>query len=276
MENPLNITSKEIRVGLGTTVADNRYVLGNTFYQGTSTNRTGQGDLIGVGASATGTLSVTNPGVGYTPADGSFTYTGVNLVAVSGNGSGATADVTIEDGVAIGATINNNGGNGYQVGDVVTISATAPDPSSSDPAGLSVGRNARFTLSGIGFTSQLIIGNVQGEFTTGAAGTIRFLDSNDVDRELNSASGGDVTIPSNGIVEVSDGLHIKVNHVNHGMNFDDNFVRIFGVLPDVKPTKLTAAYDKSSTDPIQVSAGTGDTFSTFEGVGVGLNNTDCS
>ena len=42
MENPLNITSKELRVGLGTTVADNRYVLGNTFYQGTSANRTGQ------------------------------------------------------------------------------------------------------------------------------------------------------------------------------------------------------------------------------------------
>ena len=185
----------------------------------------------------------------------------------------ATADVTIEDGVAIGATINNNGGNGYQVGDVVTISANAPDPSSSDPAGLSVGRNARFTLSGIGFTSQLILGNVQGEFITGAAGTISFIDSNDVDRELNSANGGDVTIPSNGIVSVSDGLHIKVNHVNHGMNFDDNFVRIFGVLPDVKPTKLTAAYDKSSTDPLQVTAGTGDRFSTFEGVGVGATNT---
>ena len=113
---------------------------------------------------------------------------------------GSIADVTIEDGVAIGATINNAGGNGYQVGDVVTISANAPDPSSSDPAGLSVGRNARFTLPGIGFTSQLILGNVQGEFITGAAGTIRFIDSNDVDRELNSASGGDVTIPSNGIV----------------------------------------------------------------------------
>ena len=33
--NPLNISSNEIRVGLGTTVADNRYVLGNTFFQGT-------------------------------------------------------------------------------------------------------------------------------------------------------------------------------------------------------------------------------------------------
>jgi len=272
MENPLNVTSKEIRVGLGTTIADNRYVLGNTFFQGTPTNRIAEGDLIGVGASATGTLTVSNPGVGYTPAYGGITFSGVNLVAVSGNGSGATANVTIENGVAVAATINA-GGNGYQVGDVVTISATAPDPSSSDSAGLSVGRNARFTLTSIGQTSQLIIGNVQGEFITGAAGTIRFFDSSGTERELNSDNGGDVTIPSNGITEVSDGLHIKVNHVNHGMNFDDNFVKIYNVLPDVKPTKLTAAYSKSSTDPLQVTAGTGSNFSTFEGVGVGLTNT---
>ena len=272
MENPLNITSKEIRVGLGTTIADNRYVLGNTFFQGTSLNRIAEGDLIGIGASATGTLTVSNPGVGYTPADGSITYSNTNLVAVSGNGSGATANVTVENGVAVAATINA-GGNGYQVGDVVTISATAPDPSSSDSAGLSVGRNARFTLTSIGQTSQLIIGNVQGEFITGAAGTIRFFDSSGTERELNSDNGGDVTIPSNGITEVSDGLHIKVNHVNHGMNFDDNFVRIYNILPDVKPTKLTAAYEKSSTDPLQVTAGTGSNFSTFEGVGVGLTNT---
>ena len=177
------------------------------------------------------------------------------------------------DGVVTAATINNAGGNGYQVGDVVTISANAPAPSSSDLAGLSIGRNARFTLTGIGHTSQLIIGNVQGEFITGAAGTMRFIDSDGVDRELNSGSGGDVTIPSNQIVSVSDGLHIKVNHVNHGMNFDDNFVRIFNVLPDIKPTKLTAGYDKSSTDPLQVTAGTGSRFSTFEGVGVGATNT---
>ena len=273
MENPLNITSNEIRVGLGTTISDGRYALGNTFYQGTTLNKTAQGDLIGVGASATGSLTITNPGVGYTPADGHFTFSGVNLIAVSGNGSGATADITVEDGVAIGATISNAGGNGYQVGDVVTIGAAAPAPGSSDPAGLSIGRNARFTLTSIGHTSQLIIGNVQGEFITGAAGTMRFIDSDGVDRELNSGSGGDVTIPSNQIVSVSDGLHIKVNHVNHGMNFDENFVRIFNVLPDVKPTKLTAAYDKSSTDPLQVTAGTGSRFDTFEGIGVGATNT---
>ena len=272
-ENPLNISSNEIRVGLGTTVADDRYILGNTFFQGTSINRTAEGDLVGVAASAVGTMSITNPGVGYTPADGQLSYGNVNLVSISGKGSGAVANVTIEDGVAIAATITGNGGNGYQVGDVVTISAASPSPSSSDPIGLSVGTNARFTLTGIGLTSQLVIGNVQGEFITGAAGTIRFFDNSNTERELNSSNGGDVTIPSNGIESITDGLHIKVNHVNHGMNFDDNFVRISGILPDIKPTKLTAEYSKSSTDPIQVSSGTGDRFSTFENASVSTTNT---
>jgi hypothetical protein len=266
MENPLNISSKEIRVGLGTTIADNRYVMGNTFSQVSNTTTTG--DLVGVAASATGTMTITNPGIGYTPADGSTTFSGVNLVTISGSGSGAVADVSIQDGVAIAATISGNGGNGYEVGDVVSIDTIGA---------ANVGRNARFTLTSIGHTSQLIFNNVQGDFVTGAGGTLTFFDSTGVLRELNSGTfngstfGGDVTI--NESTEISDGLHVKVNHVNHGMNFDDNFVRIVGILPDVKPTKLTAEYSKSSTDPISVSSGTGDIFNTFENVSVGSTNT---
>jgi hypothetical protein len=266
MENPLNISSKEIRVGLGTTVADNRYVMGNTFSQ--ISNTTATGDLVGVAASATGTMTITNPGIGYTPADGSITFPGVNLVTISGSGSGAVANVSIQDGVVTAAAISGNGGVGYQVGDVVSINAIG--------AG-SVGRNARFTLNTIGDTSQLILNNVQGDFVAGAAGTLSFFDSSNTLRELNSGTfngttySGDVTI--NASTTVSDGLHVKVNHVNHGMNFDDNFVRIVGILPDIKPTKLTAEYSKSSTDPISVSSGTGDTFNTFENVPLGSTNT---
>ena len=265
LSNPLNVVSNQIRVGLGTTIADNRYSLGNTFFQAGSD---ATGDLVGVAASATGTLSITNPGIGYTPGDGSFTFNNVNLITVTGNGSGATADVSIADGVAVAATITGNGGNGYQVGDVVSISAIGE---------ASIGRNARFTLTSIGHTSQLLLDNVQGEFITGAAGTISFFDANGVARELNdgtfngTAFGGDVTIPSTGIATVSDGLHIKVNHKNHGMYFADNFVRISGVLPDIKPVRLTAPYDVSSTDPLQVSDGT--IFTEFENVGIGTTNT---
>ena len=51
---------------------------------------------------------------------------------------------------------------------MLSIDTTAPT-SSSSLGGLSVGRNARLTLTGIGLTSQLILGDVQGEFITGAA-----------------------------------------------------------------------------------------------------------
>ena len=260
--NPINVVSKQIRVGLGTTVHDVEYELGNTFYQGPDSKPTATGDLVGVAASATGTLTITNPGLGYTPADGRLQFNGVNLVTVSGTGANATADITIEDGVAIGATITA-GGNGYQVGDVVTVGTIGV---------ASVGRNVRFTIAGIGVTTQLILDNVQGDFVVGAAGTIKFFNSSGISTDLNGTSaGGDVTIPTDGITEVSDGLHIKVNHKNHGMNFDDNIVRISGVLPDVKPTKLAVAYDKASSDPISVLDASA--FDTFEGVGIGTTNT---
>ena len=262
VDNPVNIVSKQLRVGLGTTVHDYEYELGNTFFQGSATRPTATGDLVGVAASATGTLTITNPGIGYTPADGEVLFNNVNLITVSGTGADATADISIRDGVAIAATISS-GGNGYQIGDVVTVGSIGV---------ASVGRDVRFTITGIGVTSQLILDNVQGDFIVGAGSTLKFYNSAGVSTELNGqTAGADVTIPSDGLTEVSDGLHIKINHRNHGMNFDDNIVRISGVRPDIKPTKLAVAYDKASSDPISViDAGS---FDTFEGVGIGTTNT---
>ena len=85
------MNSRQIRVGLGTTVADS-YEIGNTFSQ-QGTNATG--DLVGVAASAVGNLTISNAGLGYTPADGSQTFSGVNLITLTGNGRGATADISI-------------------------------------------------------------------------------------------------------------------------------------------------------------------------------------
>ena len=209
--------------------------------------------------------------MGYTPADGGQTFTGVNLVTLTGHGRGATADITVRNGsiVASGATINNAGGSGYQVGDVVGIDTIGA---------ASVGRNARLTIAGIGHTNELILNNVQGEFVVGAAKTLFFFNSSGISTELNSSgavglgTGGDVQITN--IETDSDGLHFKVNHQNHGMYFSDNSVSISGVHPDVKPTKLTAEYSSTSTSQIAVGGAT--TFSTFEGVGVGTTNVGLS
>ena len=50
-------------------------------------------------------MTIINAGLGYTPASGNFTFNGVDLVAVTGNGRGAKADITIQNGVAVGATL---------------------------------------------------------------------------------------------------------------------------------------------------------------------------
>ena len=259
--NPINSNSREIRVGLGTTVAD-VYEIGNTFFQ-SGTNATG--DLVGTAGTATGTLTVTNAGIGYTPLDGNQAFSGVNLVTITGNGRGATADVTVNSGV-IGVATIMNGGSGYQVGDVLGITTIGV---------ASLGRNARLTIPGIGQTSELVLNNVQGEFVVGSANTMFFFNSSGISTELNSSgaaglgTGGDVQISTINIV--SDGLHLNVNHKNHGMYFTDNSVILSGVAPDVKPTTLTAEYPSDSTDAITVALASN--FETFEKVSVGTTNT---
>ena len=253
--NSLEVKSREVRVGLGTTIGDSTYVVGNTFSQ-LGTNATG--DLTGTAGIATGTLNIINAGLGYTPASGNFQFNGVDLVTVTGNGRGAKADVYIQNGVAIAATVGT-GGSGYQVGDVFTVSTIGLS---------SVGQNMRLSLPGIGVTQELILNNVQGDFVVGSANTIQFVNSSGITTDLNYSLGGDVQVSS--INVVNDGLHIKVNHKNHGMYFDDNRVSISGALPDVRPTKLSTAYGADATTAISVDSAS--VFSTFENVGVGTTN----
>ena len=261
MPDSLSLISRKVRVGLGTTVAD-AYEMGNVFFQ-QGTNATGH--LVGVAGSATGSLAVSNPGIGYTPTDGGVTFAGVNLVTLTGNGRGATAEVTIANGVAAAATITGNGGYGYEVGDVLGITTIGI---------ASLGRNSKFTITGIGITNELIFENVQGNFVVGSANTVMFINSSGITTELNSSgatglgTGGDVQIST--INVDSDGTHIKVNHKNHGMYFDDNIVEISGALSDVKPTKLSLPYSSGSTGNLSVDDAT--SFSTFENVGVGTTN----
>ena len=257
--NSIVIGSRKIRVGLGTTVGDT-YLEGNTFSQD-GTNATG--NLVGAGGSATGTLSIANVGIGYTPLDGNSTFSNVNLVTVTGNGKGAVGNVYIENGV-VGACTITSGGSGYQVGDVVGITTIGLSTGGSG----TVGRDGRFSITGIGMTNELILDNVQGNFATGAGKTMRYTNSAGVTTELNFSHGGNVTISS--IDVESDGLHFKVNHKNHGMYSTENLVVIKDVQSDIKPTKLSLALDVGNEATISVDDASA--FTTFENVGVGTTN----
>ena len=256
MPDPLEIESRTIRVGLGTTVADS-YVIGNTFSQ-LGTNATG--NLVGTAGSATGTLTVSNAGIGYTPGNGSFTFNGVSLITLTGNGRGATANISIQDGSINSAPTIVSGGSGYKVGDVLGIDVIG---------NASVGTNARLTIANIGDANELIFNNVQGEFIVGSANTMMYTNSSGITTELNYSNGGNTQISS--INVDTDGLHFKVNHKNHGMYFSNNSVILSNVTPDTVPTTITAEYNSDSTDGIVVADSS--TFGTFEGVGIGTTNT---
>ena len=255
--NSLEMNSRVIRVGLGTTVQDNGLVFGNTIVQYGSN---ASGNYVGAAGSATGTLNIVNSGIGYTPSSGQLTYTGVALTSITGNGSDATANITINNGVAIAATISA-GGRGYVVGDVLSVSQIGTQ---------SLGRNLKLSLVGIAGTNELILDNVQGDFQTGIGNTVRYINSSGITTDIDASIGGGVLINSNGIRTVSDGLHIKVNHKNHGMHALENSVIIDNVRSDVKPVSLTADYSNTATSELLVSDTTN--FSSFENVGVGTTN----
>ncbi|NBO99033.1 MAG: DUF4815 domain-containing protein [Proteobacteria bacterium] len=255
MPNSINLISNKIRVGLGSTVVDAGLTLGNkVIQQGTNATAT----YVGSAGSATGKLNVINSGIGYTPSSGGLTINNINLVTITGNGKNATANVTVSNGVAIAATVVS-GGVGYQVGDVVGISTFGS---------ISVGKNARFSVGLITATNQLILDNVQGEFVVGSAKTVQYINSSGITTTLNAASGGGVFI--NAIETISDGLHFKVNHQNHGMYSNQNYVTLSNIQSDINPTKLSIAYNSNSTGSISVDSATN--FSSFENVGVGTTN----
>ena len=81
-----------------------------------------------------------------------------------------------------------------------------------------------------------------------------YINSSGVLTELNHENGGDVQISSINID--SDGLHVKVNHKNHGMYFENNLVILSGVQSDIKPTKLSSSYEIGSVGSISIEDST--------------------
>lgn len=255
-KNPLEFDSKKIRVGLGTTVQDSGLTLGNTVLQ-QETNASG--NYVDAAGIAIGNLTIINAGIGYTPSSGTATYSDVVLSNITGKGRDATANITISNGVAIAATVSN-GGTGYVVGDVLTASQIGSE---------TLGRNLQISVSQLSGINELVLDNVQGDFEASAVKAVQYVNNSGITTNLNSTIG-DVFIPTDGIQTETDGLHIKVNHRNHGMHAGENIVKISNVISDINPTKLLSNYEKDSTTDIFIESSLN--FSTFENVSVSSTN----
>jgi hypothetical protein len=267
-KDPLKTYSKTQRVSLGATITDTNLRIGNTIYQEDSN---ASGVYIGNAGIATGNLSLANAGIGYTPFEfgaPAFTFEDVPLVSLTGDGKNATADITIDGGVAIAATIVN-GGSGYVIGEELTASQLGIS---------SVGRNLVLSVTDIFGINQIIMDEIQGDFNVSPTKALYFYSNDPVvgfgTTTINALGNGgndtDVTVES--IETVHDGLHIEVIHKNHGMHSLQNRVLISGVESDVSPATLVGSLSRTSTEDIELDADDISVFEAFENIPVSAQN----
>lgn len=252
--NPIYTPAKEVIVGLASAVNPANLTSGVTITQFNNFSATGKlvksTGAIGLGSETTGisNLTVNNVGSGITPSTGNYYYGNVSLVPVTGDGSGGRAIVEVAGGT-VGIITVTDGGRGYSVGDVVSVKLGETST------------NVRLNVGVITATNQLTLTQVQGEFDT-----VNELAYNSV-----GVASTVPSIPSSvNVVANGDGQHIIVSHRNHGMHSTNNKVTLSKIQGDVPSTKLSATYDKTSTENITVDAIT--FLTTFENVGVSSTN----
>lgn len=251
--NPISVLSKEVTVGLGSTVSPLLVIPGVTISQLNNTSATGKlvktAGSIGVGSltGAVSNLTVNNVGSGVTPSTGDFYYSNVGLTPVTGGGSGGLAILQVTGG-SVGVITVTNGGTGYSVGDVVSVQLGATS------------QNVRLNVGVITGINQLTLTQVQGSFNT-----INQITYNSVG--VGSTLPATPTIINSGI---GDGQHFTVSHRNHGMHSVANKVQLFKIQSDSTDTKLTAEYSNTATSNIPVESIS--IFNTFENVGVSNTN----
>ena len=255
-QDSLKVLSNKISIGIGTTVniANSNFTIspGNTVFQ-EGTNATGT--YVGGSGICTGSLGIINSGIGYTPFSGSLTYNNVPLIAMTGSGKNATANITIANGVAIGATIVS-GGDGYLVGDMLTV---------NNIGNTNLGRNLSLSVSNIFAINTLVLDNVQGDFVVGSGKTIKFITSAGI--QTGFSDNASVFIDSPPTV-ITDGLHFKVNHLNHGMHSPVNNVSISNVATDIPFTILAEEFDSGD----QIVLNDASDFVNFENYPVSASN----
>lgn len=254
---PLEFFSQEIRVGLGSTVATRDFNIGSRFTQ--VGNTLAEGNLVkSLGAIKINTtgleaggITTNRVGSGLTPSASNFTYTGIALTSITGNGSGAIANIRVVNG-SVGVVTVTSGGTGYAVGDV--LGATLGE----------TGSGTRFNVGIVSATNTLILDRVQGTFTT-----------NSELMTINAVGVGS-TLPGSQPSSISntetykDGLHVKVSHRNHGMHARNNRVTITDVVGVTTTTAVSTQYANTAT--VDLDVGSVGVFASFENIGISSTN----
>jgi hypothetical protein len=251
--NSIKTLPRKLKVGITTsTTLNNILTTGRKISEGSISNPGSYGYIENVGGrltSGSAGVSITNVGVGYI-ASGS--YSNVPLYAITGQGSGATATVTITSGGTLNSISITNVGNGYAVGDILGITTS----------NVVRGTGATISVSSINGIDTLYLTNVQGESFTNGSDVIYYNGNTAV-----SMANTDVRGSSSIISPLYSGNTFEVLQYNHGMHAPNNKVEIKNIQPDTVPVQLTANLNINSTT---ISVASTLPFATFEGISTNM------
>ena len=245
-DNPIETFSRRVVVGLTSSIATGTDI-------GSLITQTSNSDASGIVAEklshlsqAGNTLSITNSGTGYEDA----VYSSVDLVALTGRGSGAVGVVTVSSGQITGVTVKgSNTGSGYQVGDILTAALGVKG----------LGQDLKITVGVTTAANALVLTNGTGTFDT----TNTIISDGTTLPDIIPA-----TVTTN--TDQYDGSHFKVSHINHCNHAVNNTVTIADITGDSVATKTTVSYGVSETSVVSVASSIG--FSFFEGEQVTASN----
>ena len=249
-QNQFRPLSKRVMVGLTSTgYSESEILPGITIIQGNSSGTLS--DIAGSIAVGTG-VTVSNAGVGYT--DG--TFNNVSLITETGYGQGAIANVIVTSN-QINTVSITSGGIGYQIGDSLSIPGL----------GSNVGFGGKVVVTNISTKNSLILDDVQGEFVVGIS-TVSYVNSSGITTTV----GIGVTINTLAQDQYYDGLHMKVDHINHGMHSPTNYVEISQMRPLNNEVNSTISTNLSATETTFIELDSVDGFDFFEGKLVNISN----
>jgi hypothetical protein len=244
--NGIKTLPKKLKVGITNTSSLGTILTPGRKVGEGATNATSTTGIIEKIGGPINTLGVTT-GIGYSGS--SATYSSVPLYSISGNGSGALADITTNSsGTITGVSIvSASKGNGYALGDSLGVTTSY----------FGKGSGAVLTVSAVNGIDTLYLTNVQGESFTNAQDLIYYAGT------TRTTSGTTIRGSSSQVNDLYSGKVFEVNQYNHGMHGANNLVKIQNILPDTAPIALTANLGTSDTT---ISVASTTTFGTFEGI----------
>ena len=215
---------------------------------GDAENNSITGIIEGQGSGITA-VEIVSAGAGYllTPS-----LNNIELKSLSGQGLNATANITLSDESIASVTIQT-AGNGYKIGEVLTI----------DDTNVNVKRGSGLKIVVTGISSDfdtLYLTDVQGQSFTNDDDLVTYGSNNDTravvtNVKINGASSEVSDLYTGKVIEVT-----QYNHAHHGAT---NQVNIKNVKPD---TTLVATTSALTADDTVVSLGNTTPFSNFAGI----------